>query len=387
MSSQPAPSRFELGLWAVRGAGFGLGLLGIAIVAGAGREAGDVLVLLLVTLLLAAAVEPVVNALRDRTGRSRVQIILLLYVLLAAVATLLVILLVPAMADQFVMLGERLPGLIEDGRAWVAALQPAIVGTVLERVIDAVDSTLMRTGVISPEPETLLEVGLSVADAVLAVLSVLTLTFFWLISRAMIQRFALAMVALERRREIRTAWNEMEGRLGQWLRGQLTLMLVVGSASTLAYIVLGLPNALLLGIFAGVAEIVPIVGPAIGAFPALITAFVTGGPELALLVVGVYVIIQVVEGQILVPIIMRGAVGVPPFLVLASLLVGGAVAGIVGALLAVPVTAAAIVILEHAQARRRTVHLDMPEIASGEGDDKDAGRTERPRREPQVQHR
>jgi predicted PurR-regulated permease PerM len=164
-------------------------------------------------------------------------------------------------------------------------------------------------------------------------------------------------------------------------------MLVVGSASTLAYIVLGLPNALLLGIFAGVAEIVPIVGPAIGAFPALFTAFVTGGPELALLVVGVYVIIQVVEGQILVPIIMRGAVGVPPFLVLASLLVGGAVAGIVGALLAVPVTAAAIVILEHAQARRRTVHLDMPEIASGEGADKDAGRTERPRREPQVQHR
>jgi len=101
--------------------------------------------------------------------------------------------------------------------------------------------------------------------------------------------------------------------------GQLTLMLVVGSASTLAYVVLGLPNALLLGIFAGVVESVPIIGPAIGAFPPLITAFVTGGPELALLVPGVYVVIQVVEGQIFVRAVWLAQLASRPTVIRANL--------------------------------------------------------------------
>lgn len=368
MTTPRTPSRAEAGLWAVRGAGLGLGLLVIAVMAAVVRTAMGVLLLIAVALLLASAIDPVVLWLRDRLGISRVKIILLLYVAIAGLAVALVALLVPATAEQLIMLSERLPAVIEDGRTWVDSIQPAFVGTILGQLIETIDSTLMRSGVARPEPETVVEVGLTAADAVLAAMSVVTMVFFWLISRAAIQRFTLSMVALEQRREIRTAWNQIERRLGHWLRGQLVLMTVVGTAATVGYTVLGLPDPLVLGLIAGLAEIIPIVGPAIGAIPALVSAFVTGGPTLALLVVGVYVIIQVLEGQVLVPIVMRDAVGLPPFLVIASLLVGGAVGGIVGALLAVPAMVAVVIVLEHAQARKHAVHPQTPDLASAEPD-------------------
>jgi predicted PurR-regulated permease PerM len=132
--------------------------------------------------------------------------------------------------------------------------------------------------------------------------------------------------------------------------------------ASVAYLVLGLENALLLGLFAGVAEIIPIVGPVIGAIPALIAAFVAGGAELALVVAGIYVVIQLVEGHVLVPMVMKNAVGLPPFIVIVTLLVGAAVAGLIGALLAVPVAAAIAVVLERAQIRKKPVALDTPNI-------------------------
>lgn len=366
MTTPSTPSRGEAGLWAVRGAGFGFGLLLIVIAASVADAAMGVLVLIVVALLLAAAVDPIVLALRDRLGRSRVQIILLLYVLLAVLGIALVVLLAPAVASQVVMLSDRLPQMLDDARTWAASLQPDILGAILGQLIDTVDSALQRTGATTPQSETLVQAGLTAADAVLAVMGVVTMVFFWLISRAAFQRFALSMVSLERRGEIRTAWNQVERRLGHWLRGQLTLMLVVGSATTVAYTVIGLPDPLVLGVIAGLAEVIPLVGPAIGAVPALISAFVSGGPTLAAVVVVVYVIIQLVEGHVLVPMVMRNAVGVPPFLVIVSLLVGGAVGGIAGALLAVPVMAAIIVVLEHAQARRRAVHMEPLDLASEE---------------------
>ncbi len=369
MTTPPTPSRGEAGLWAVRGAGFGSGLLLIVIAASVADAAMGVLVLIVVALLLAAAIDPVVLALRDRLGLSRVKIILSLYVLLAGLAIALILLLAPAVASQVVMLSERLPQILEDTRAWATSLQPDILGAILGQLLDTVDSALQRTGATAPRSETLVQAGLTAADAVLAVMGVVTMVFFWLISRAAIQRFALAMVSLERRGEIRTAWNQVERRLGHWLRGQLALMLIVGSATTVAYTVIGLPNPLVLGVIAGLAEVIPLVGPALGAIPALISAFVNGGPTQAAIVVVVYVIIQVIEGHVLVPMVMRNAVGVPPFLVIISLLIGGSVGGIAGALLAVPVMAAIIVVLEHAQARRRPV--DMEPLEPAEEDDEE----------------
>ena len=334
----------------------------------------DVFVLVLISILLAAAIDPLVGWVRSRASISRVKIILSIYLLLLLLTTLLALLVVPVAMNELTMLSTRAPQLIGEGREWAQGFEPSVIGTTVDRLIGTFETSLRRGGVTAPDPETVVEFGLTAADVVLAVVTVITLVFFWLVSRETIQRFALSLLPLPKRASVRLAWNEIEQRLGYWFRGQLTLMTVVGLLTTIAYLILGLESALLLGLIAGITEIIPIVGPAIGAVPALISALVSGGPELALLVAGVYVLIQFLEGHILVPMVMKNALGLPPFIVIVSLLVGAAVGGLIGALLAVPTAAAVVVVLEHAQRREDPVSLaNLDAEPPSEEEDSDAG--------------
>lgn len=370
-----ASQRGELGRWTVRGAGLGLGLLIVAIVALVAQAAKGVLVLVFFSILLAAAIDPLVTRVRDRIHVSRGKVILGVYIALVIVAVLLALLVTPAAVNQLTELSSRLPELLAESRRWAETLQPAEVGTTVSRLLDTLETTLTRGGFTDVDADTLVDLGLTAADAALTVVTLFTLVFFWLISRETIQRFGLSLLPLPRRQSVRMGWNQVERRMGYWVRGQLILMLTVGVVTSIAYVVLGLQNAILLGVIAGITEIIPIVGPAIGAIPALIVAFVEGGPELALLVAGVYIVIQVIEGNVLVPMVMKNAVGLPPFVVVVSLLIGAAVGGFVGALLAVPMAAALAAIGERAQARRSAVAFETPDFGEGKdepSEDEDA---------------
>lgn len=368
-------TREELGHWVIRGFGLGIGLLLVLILAMVMEKSADVLVLVLISVLLASALGPPVDWIRNRTRMSRVQTIMALYVITVIISGALLLLVVPAALNQMTTMSDRAPQLIDDARAWGETLDPPVLGMLVTRITAAAESALGPRGMAEPDPDTVVAAGLTAADAAISVITVLTLVFFWLISREPLQRFSLALLPAGQRSGVRQAWNRIEDRMGYWVRGQLTLMTTVGVVTTLAYLVLGLENAILLGVIAGLTEVIPIVGPAIGAIPAIVSAFLSGGPELALLVVGVYVIIQLLEGQILVPIVMRRSVGMPPFLVIVSLLVGGAVAGLVGALLAVPMAAALIVVLENMQARSVSVPLTPAEPDEPDPDEDEDGET------------
>jgi predicted PurR-regulated permease PerM len=185
----------------------------------------------------------------------------------------------------------------------------------------------------------------------------LTVVYFWLTEHARLQRYVLAFVPQDRRRRARDVWNSAETRLGMWVRGQLILMASIGVATGVAYTLLGLPSALLLGLIAALAEAVPIVGPLLGAIPAVLVA-ATISPELALAVAGIYLVLQLIEGNVLVPLVMRNTTGISPFLVILSVLIGGSVGGFIGALLAVPIAAAGEVLIEGLQAREVPIAQD-----------------------------
>jgi len=150
-----------------------------------------------------------------------------------------------------------------------------------------------------------------------------------------------------------------------WVRGQLILMSAIGVATGVTYSLLGLPSALLLGLIAALAEAVPIVGPLLGAIPAVLVA-ATISPELALAVAGIYLVLQLIEGNVLVPLVMRNTAGISPFLVILSVLIGGAVGGFVGALLAVPIAAAGEVLIEGLQAREVPIAQDPSSTETSE---------------------
>jgi predicted PurR-regulated permease PerM len=358
--------RAESFRWFVRGVGLASGAaVTVAVIYGLLLSA-RVVVLVFIALLLASGLEPLVDRLRTRSGLGRGATLLLVYAGFFALVAVVALLVIPGAVTQFGELGERITPLFTSAREWAQTIEPRALSISLVGLVDTLQRILVPTGVSAPEPDQLIALGLTFAEIVISTIAVLTMVYFWLTERARLQRFFLALLPADRRAGARDAWNEMELRLGGWVRGQLILMGSVGVATTIAYFLIGLEGPLLLGLIAALAEAIPLVGPALGAVPALIVAAMTGRIEVVILVAVVYFIIQIVEGNILVPVVMRNTIGVPPFLVVVSILAGAAIAGIAGALLSVPLTAALLVVVERLQARRETVPLSPAQPATGE---------------------
>jgi predicted PurR-regulated permease PerM len=350
--------RAQLVSWAVRGMGLAVGVAIVYALASVGIAAARVLLLVFVAILLASALEPFVGWIRGHVGLGRGPTILLVYAAFLLVVVGMTLIVLPAAIGQFNEILAELPPLVDRARHWAGTLQPAGLGASVRALIDATSAVLTPK---PPDPNSVVRVGLSVVEAVVSVVTVLAIVYFWLVEHARLQRFALAFLPMERRGGARDAWNEIENRLGLWVRGQLILMGSIGLATGTAYFLLGVPSALLLGLIAALMEAIPIVGPLLGAVPAVLVA-ATVSPQLALAVAAVYVVLQLVEGNVLVPLVMRNTIGLSPFLVVVSLLVGGAAGGIVGALFAVPVAAASVVVLERLQARRVPVAQDPSSV-------------------------
>lgn len=348
--------RAEAFQWFVRGMGLAIGIGLVIAVASGVIAAGRVLVLVLIALLLASGLEPFVGWIRTHVRLGRGATILIVYLAFLVFFVTVAFLVIPGAVVQFNQLGSKIPDFLHQVREWASTVKPAAVSETITALVDSAQRTLRGGG--AAEPGAVLEAGVTLAHLVISIVTILALVFFWLTEHAHLQRYALAFLPPARRSGARETWNEIEGRLGSWVRGQLILMGALGVMLTVAYAILGLEGAILLGLIAAIAEAIPIVGPLLGAIPAVLVAAATGRIELVLAVAAVYAVVQIVEGNVLVPMIMRNTIGISPFLVITSILVGAAVGGVVGAFLAVPATAAIEVILERLQARDTPVPLD-----------------------------
>jgi len=181
----------------------------------------------------------------------------------------------------------------------------------------------------------IIDLTLNLFDLIIRLVTVLVITFYLLLDREHIEeRVATLFIGQKERAERQI--KIIESKLGAWLRGQMILSIVIAVSVYIGLTLIGLDYALPLAIFAGLLEIIPIIGPIIAAAPAVLIAFTTSVP-LAVLVGVMYSVIQQLESNIIVPQLMKRAVGLNPLLVLIAILVGGRLLGIGGALLAVPI--------------------------------------------------
>lgn len=356
--------RSESLTWAVRGAGLAVGVGLVMVVAFLAIAARDVLLLVFLSILLGAGLEPVVGWLRGRLPVGRAIGILIVYLAFLGLVVTLAVAIIPTALLQVELAVGRLPTFLETIRSWSSALRPTALADGVGALITAAEAALQPS---RPDAGSIVNASLLVASAAGAVVTLLTLVFFWLTERSRLQRYVLAFLPEARRAGTRDAWNEVEARLGLWVRGQLILMGALGLMTAIAYSLLGLPAALLLALIAALAEIVPLVGPLIGAIPALLVA-TTVSTETAILTLAVYAVLQFVEGNVLVPIVMRNAIGLSPFLVAISLLAGFTAGGPLGGIVAVPAVAAIEAILEHLQAREVPVAIDVAAETPSEED-------------------
>ena len=138
--------------------------------------------------------------------------------------------------------------------------------------------------------------------------------------------------------------EKIQNKIGQWLRGQLILMAIIFFVTFIGLKIIGVPYALVLALVAGITEIIPYAGPILGAMPAVFIAF-TISPVKGLLAVLLYFLIQQAENHLIVPKVMQRTTGLNPIIVIVAVLVGAQLAGVLGALLAVPIAAALEVVI------------------------------------------
>ncbi len=190
---------------------------------------------------------------------------------------------------------------------------------------------------------------------ILTIFTVIVLTFYLLVERKNLKHYLKVLFhdvnSEHHAEELITA---VEKRLGGWVLGELALMFIIGTLTYIGLTLLGIPFALPLALLAGLLELVPNIGPIIASIPAII-AGLTISPILAGGVAILYFTVQQLENNIIVPMVMRQSVGLPPLVTLLSLMVGAALGGIVGAVLAVPLFITAEVIIRHIYKYRKAL--------------------------------
>lgn len=177
----------------------------------------------------------------------------------------------------------------------------------------------------------------NVFSNVVFVISTVFFSFFFLIETHSVKKFVMRLFDDKDAARIIVAIEKAEKRMRTWFWGQLTLMLIIGIFTFIGLTILNVRYALSLALFAGLLEIVPVLGPTISAVPAVLVTL-SDSYFAALTVVALYVVIQQLENQVFVPLVMRKVVGLNPIVTLAALIVGGKIAGFFGVLLAIPAT-------------------------------------------------
>ena len=304
----------------------------------------EVLFLLLLAILLATAIEPIVNRLR-RGPFTRGTGVLAVYTVIVIAIAIPAYIMVPNVAAQAGSFMDSLPQRVAQLRPHAQNLPLRPLQQLALNVLDNAAQVVQSPA--GPAQAQLVEAGATAVHTVVSFLTVFVLAFYWLVERPSIKRVLLRTVPARHARGVNTVWLEVEEKLGGWVRGQLLLMLAIGLMAGVGYTLMGLPNAALLGVLAGLFEIVPMVGPFLAFAPAVLVGLAID-PTRALMVAVYALAIQQIESNVLVPRVMGRTVGVSPLTVLLGILVGFALAGLPGAFVAVPIAGALQVILAHA---------------------------------------
>ncbi len=198
------------------------------------------------------------------------------------------------------------------------------------------------------------EQALPMASSAFAILGQILLavviSIYWLTTRRTALRTLLRATPKDYQVTISRIWIDTEDMLGAYLRSQIILGLLIGAASFVGLTILRVPNALPLAVLAGLMEFIPFLGPIIAAIPAILMAL-TISPLIALLTAAWYLVVQMMEGNYLIPRIMGSSMSLNPLLVLIAIAAGFQLHGILGALLAIPLVGVAQVIVRHLVAR------------------------------------
>lgn len=296
----------------------------------------EVIAIFLLAVVLASALDPLADYLSKKKIPRAVSV-LAVYVLVFGLVGMIVYLMAPAVGEQFRVLSSNLPEFLAQFEEKFPMLR-GVIG-------DISGSDFLQT-LFGSSDGSVYSGTLGIFSGLFGIITVLVISFYLVVADDNgMKELVRPLVPLSRQNQVMQIIAKVQKKMGYWVLGQIILSLAIFILTFVALKILGIKYALVLALLAGLLEVVPYIGPILSAVPAFFFALIQS-PALAVGVIIVYIIVQKMEGYVLVPKIMQKAVGVSPLVVLLSLLVGFKLAGVVGLLLAVPMASAIMVVIE-----------------------------------------
>lgn len=300
----------------------------------------QVIFILFIAIVMGTVIRPLVTWLHRR-GLPRMAGVILVSLLLLALLIGFVLLLFPLIVEQGATIVAAAPGYYQNLRAWMAHYPNQLIvrlGEFLPVTLPGLTPTLQTGPQMLASASQAMGYVRSAAKIIFTAIVILLLAFHWTLNGPRTIQSLLLLAPKGHRESLSELVAAMESKVGFYIAGQGALCLVIGVMALIAYLIIGLPNALVLALVAGVLEAVPMVGPLLGAVPAAVIALSISPTKLIWVIVAT-MIIQQLENSLLVPRVMRRAVGVNPFVSLLAFFAFSSLLGIAGALMAIPMAA------------------------------------------------
>jgi predicted PurR-regulated permease PerM len=305
-------------------------------------EISHIILLFFISLLFAAALDPTIDKLETYKIPRSISV-LGIFFLLVVLLIFFVSQLIPLLATQLIELARNISSILDNltndpDKFFLGETIHTYLSTALSEIDrDQLTQFLDTFGKqLESFAGNTYQVIISLFNGIFNFVLVLILTFFLIVDERSVDGFFISLFPSKHGKYIVEKLEIVKKRVGYWLHGQVTLMFIVFIITWLVFLILGVEYALTLGMMAGVTELIPVIGPFISGIPAGLVAF-NQSPLLLLEVVIFIIVMQQVEGSILVPLVMKKAVGLSPIIIILSLLIGWSQFELIGAIIAVPV--------------------------------------------------
>lgn len=298
----------------------------------------DIVLIVLAAVVIASAIEPAVHGLM-RQRVPRILAVLLVYVLVIGTFFGIVLFFVPPILTDAAIVLQELPKTLSNFNItdathgllpWGSVSDTIASADILQNLANSLrDSTGGAFSALS-----------AFFGGVTSFILIVVFSFYFSVQETGVDDFLRVVTPVKEQAYVLNLWKRSQQKIGKWMQGQLILGLIVGILLYLGLLILDVPHPLLLAILAGVFELIPVFGQILAMIPTIAIGFLNGGVTEALLILGLYVIVQQFEANLIYPVVVKKVVGVPPLLVILSLLIGFKLFGFLGILLSVPMAGA-----------------------------------------------
>lgn len=321
-------------------------------------EISEILLVFFIAYLFSAALHPTVKSL-EKYKIPKALSILLIYLLLLFLLGFFITQLVPLLAIQIIELARHLSEIANNLNS--STTSDSFITQQIKPFFDGFAKEINKDLIINEAKQYLESIGTqlqsfagntfevikTVFHGILNFVLVLILTFFLTIEEKGVNNFFISLFPSKHGQYIIEKIETVKQKVGYWLRGIVTMMVIMFALTLTGLLILGVDYALTLAMMIGIAELIPVVGVILSAIAAILVAF-NQSPWLGVWVMGLYILLQQLEGHIIVPLVMRKAVGLSPIVIILAMLTGFTTLGILGMIIAIPVaTSLSIFVIDY----------------------------------------